>query len=138
MCLVMPADLIQSLRYKGSSDFVSPLNTCPMVRSPHSASASSDKGNTASVLVFLVTMCIHQPPSALLMMFSHCRRMMSLMRNPVRQENSAADLMTGFSHGVAASIFTSSSVRNSRLVVASLACFSRVAPFLVGLAKYAL
>lgn len=129
MCFVMPADFIQSLRYKGSKACVIPLNTCPVERSPQRARASSDNGNTASVLVFLVTICIHQPPSADLMMFSHCRRMMSLMRNPVRQENRAADLTTGFSQGVSASIFTSSSVRNSRLVLASLACFSRGAMF---------
>lgn len=129
MCFVMPADLIQSLRYKGSNACVIPLNTCPVERSPQSASASSDSGKMASVRVFLVTMCIHQPPSAALMMFSHCRRMMSLMRNPVRQENRAADLTTGFSQGVLASIFTSSSVRNSRLVLASFACFSRGAMF---------
>ena len=92
MCFVMPADFIQSLRYKGSKACVIPLNTCPVERSPQRARASSDNGNTASVLVFLVTICIHQPPSADLMMFSHCRRMMSLMRNPVRQENRAADL----------------------------------------------
>ena len=106
MCFVMPADFIQSLRYKGSKACVIPLNTCPVERSPQRARASSDNGNTASVLVFLVTICIHQPPSADLMMFSHCRRMMSLMRNPVRQENRAADLTTGFSQGVSASIFT--------------------------------
>ena len=129
MCFVIPADLIQSLRYRGRMVCVSPLNTCPSVRSPHRASASSDNGSTASVLVFLVTMCMHQPPSAPLMMFSHCKRMMSLIRNPVRHENRAAVLITGFSQGVSASILTSSSVRNSRLVLASLACFSRGAMF---------
>lgn len=129
MCFVIPADLIQSLRYKGSMVCVSPLNTCPVERSPHNARASSDNGKTASVLVFLVTMCIHQPPSAPLMMFSHCKRIMSLMRNPVRQEKRAAVLMTGFSQGVSASILTSSSVRNSRLVLVSLACFNRGAMF---------
>src|SRR5574344_174898 len=138
MCFVIPADLIQSLRYKGRMVCVSPLNTCPSVRSPHKARASSDNGSTASVLVFLVTMCIHQPPSAPLMMFSHCKRMMSLIRNPVRQEKRAADLITGFSQGVFASIFTSSSVRNSRFVLASLACFSRGAIFsLIRLSSYA-
>lgn len=138
MCFVIPADLIQSLRYKGSRACVIPLNTCPVERSPQSARASSDSGKTASVLVFLVTMCIHQPPSAPLIMFSHCRRMMSLMRSPVRQEKRAADFTTGFSHGVLASIFTSSSVRNSRRVLASLACFSRVAILsLMRLSSYA-
>ena len=114
MCFVIPADLIQSLRYKGSRACVIPLNTCPVERSPHSARASSDSGKTASVRVFLVTMCIHQPPSAPLTMFSHCRRMMSLIRSPVRQEKRAADFTTGFSQGVWASIFTSSSVSVGR------------------------
>ena len=40
-----------------------------------------------------------------------------------------ADDVADVSHGVLASIFTSSSVRNSRLVLASLACFSRGAMF---------
>jgi len=53
--------------------------------------------------------------------------MMSLMRKPVRQENSDAERMTGFSQGVLARLFTSSSVRNSRCVSASFACFNLTA-----------
>ena len=85
--------------------------------------------NSKKIFEKLLAKVMHQPPSAPLTMFSHCRRMMSLMRRPVRQENSAALLMTGFSHGVSASILTSSRVRNSRLVLSSFACFSRGAIF---------
>ena len=128
MCFVIPADLIQSLRYKGRMVCVSPLNTCPLcvhrtrqglLRQWQRRLPSSFSGND-----------VHTPATiSTLMMFSHCKRMMSLIRNPVRQEKRAADLITGFSQGVFASIFTSSRVRNSRFVLASLACFSRGAIF---------
>lgn len=67
----------------------------------------------ASVSVFSVLMRMHQPPSWDLVMFSHRRARMSLMRSPVRQLKSDAFLRSGVSHGVAARVRSSSSVRYS-------------------------
>ena len=114
MCFLIPAAFIHACSGCWIIHRRSPTNIRPsFCTSPHSSSASSLIGSVASVSVFSVQIRIHQPPSLARSISSQRSFNMSLMRSPVRHENRAARFNTSYWQGVAASCFTSSSVRNS-------------------------
>ena len=114
----MPAATIHRFKgfdiQEGAGD---PANTNRFgsLRSPHNLYACSDIGMYSTPFVFFwVKFSLYV--SFIFCTSDHFSFWMSQCLNPVNAENNAALLIIGLSHGVVASMFSSSVVRNSRLL----------------------